>query len=193
MHFVANVYNGIEIDRFPFVEKPQGDYFAFLGRMSPEKGPLQAIMAAKAANVKLIMAAKVDAVDRRYFEEQIQPLVDGKQIKFIGEVDHQGKVELLSNAKALLALIQWEEPFGLFFVESLVCGTPVIATNRGSVPELIKHGETGFICDNEEKIIQSIDQIDRINRAACSNYARENFSAAQMTKGYLSAYKKIIL
>ena len=135
LNFVGTVYNGIDVAAFDFSAKP-GKYLAFLGRMSPEKGPIEAIRAAKKAKLPLIMAAKIDVVDKPYFTRQVKPLIDGKQIKFIGEVNHQGKVKLLKNALALLALIQWEEPFGLFMVEALACGTPVIATRRGSVSEI---------------------------------------------------------
>lgn len=191
LNFVANVYNGLEMSKFKFFPKPQ-DYFAFLGRMSPEKGPVQAILAAKAAGVKLIMAAKVDSVDTAYFEKEVKPLIDGKQIQFIGEVDHAGKLELLGNAKALLGLIQWEEPFGLFFAESMACGTPVIAMNRGSVPELIVNGQTGFICNTQEEAVAAISKIDNLDRKTCYEHVLKNFSSTRMAEGYLQAYQKII-
>lgn len=191
LNFVANVYNGLEMSKFKFFPKPQ-NYFAFLGRMSPEKGPVQAIHAAKAAGVKLIMAAKVDSVDKTYFEKKVAPLIDGKQIQFIGEVDHAGKLELLGNAKALLGLIQWEEPFGLFFTESMACGTPVIAMNRGSVPELILNGQTGFICNTQEEAVAAISKIDSLDRKTCHDHVLKNFSSTRMTEGYLAAYQKVI-
>lgn len=191
LNFVANVYNGLDMTKFKFFEKPQ-DYFAFLGRMSPEKGPVQAIKAAKAAGVKLIMAAKVDAVDKTYFEQEVKPLIDDEQIKFIGEVDHAGKLELLGGAKALLGLIQWEEPFGLFFTESMACGTPVIAMNRGSVPELILNSKTGFICNTQEEAVTAIAKIDSLDRKTCYKHVLNNFSAVQMADGYLEAYQTSI-
>jgi len=190
LNFVANVYNGLDMSKFKFFEQPQ-DYFAFLGRMSPEKGPVQAIRAAKQAGVKLVMAAKVDSVDKAYFEKEVKPLIDGEQIQFIGEVDHAGKLELLGGAKALLGLIQWEEPFGLFFTESMACGTPVIAMNRGSVPELIIDGKTGFICNTQEQAIEAIGKIDSLDRKTCFDHVLNNFSSVQMADGYLKAYEKI--
>lgn len=190
LNFVANVYNGLDMAKFKFFPEPQ-DYFAFLGRMSPEKGPVQAIKAAKAAGIKLIMAAKVDAVDKAYFEKEVQPLIDGEQIKFIGEVDHAGKVELLGGAKALLGLIQWEEPFGLFFTESMACGTPVIAMNRGSVPELIQDGVTGYVCNSQEEAVAAISKVGKLDRKTCYEHVLNNFSSVQMAEGYLGAYQKI--
>jgi glycosyltransferase involved in cell wall biosynthesis len=191
LNFLATVYNGLDIDKFKFFPEAK-DYFAFLGRMSPQKGPVQAIQIAKAAGVKLVMAAKVDIVDEKYFKEQVEPLIDGEQIKFIGEVDHAGKLELLGNARALLAPIQWEEPFGLFFVEAMACGTPVITMNRGSVPELVINEKTGFICQNEEEAIEKIKIIDTIDRKACFDHVNANFSSEKMAEGYVAAYQKAI-
>ena len=190
LNFIANAYNGIETEKFKFNEKPR-DYFAFLGRMSPEKGPVQAIEIAKKAGVPLIMAAKVDAVDKEFFEKNVEPLIDGKQIKFIGEVNHQEKVELLGNAKALIAPIQWEEPFGLFFTEAMACGTPVITMRRGSVPEIIIDGKTGYICETIDEASAKVDKIGKIDRAECRRHVEENFSTEKMAKDYLEAYKKI--
>ncbi|MGE5392832.1 MAG: glycosyltransferase family 4 protein [Candidatus Saccharibacteria bacterium] len=191
MNFVANVYNGIEVEKFRFFPKPQ-DYFAFLGRMSPEKGPLQAIELAKKTKSRLIMAAKVDTVDQAYFKQKIKPLIDGRQIRFIGEVGHAGKVKLLGGAKALLAPIQWEEPFGLFFVEAMACGTPVIAMKRGSVPEIIVDGKTGFVCTTVAQAVSAVKKIQSIDRLACFEHVNNKFSAAKMAEDYLKAYRKVI-
>lgn len=191
LNYVANVYNGIDTNRFKFYPKPS-DYFAFLGRMSPEKGPVQAIRIAKKAGVKLVMAAKVDAVDTRFFNSQVKPLIDGKQIRFLGEVDHAGKLKLLGGAKALIAPIQWEEPFGLFFIEAMACGTPVIAMNRGSVPEIVQDGKTGYVCENIRQAAASVKKIDAIDRKDCFNRVGAHFSAERMATGYLAAYEKAI-
>lgn len=191
MNFVANAYNGIEIEKFKFVENPQ-DYFVFLGRMSPEKGPVQAIEIAKKAGVRLIMAAKVDIVDKEYFAKNVEPLIDGEQIKFIGEVDHNEKVELLGNARGLIAPIQWEEPFGLFFTEAMVCGTPVIAMKRGSVPEIVVDKKTGFICESINESVEGVNMIDSINRMECHIHVRDYFSAEKMAESYIQAYQKVL-
>jgi len=191
LNFVANAYNGLNMEKFRQNYKPK-DYFAFLGRMSPEKGPVQAIEVAKKAGVKLIMAAKVDLVDEEYFKKEVEPLIDDDQIKFIGEVDHEEKVELLGNAKALIAPIQWEEPFGLFFTEAMACGAPVFAMRRGSVPEIVIDKKTGFICDSVDEIAEKIKRVDEIDRKACFEHVKKNFSSEKMAKDYVKAYEKII-
>ena len=192
LNFVANVYNGIEIDKFEQNYEPE-DYFVFLGRMSPEKGPVQAIQVAKKAGVKkLIMAAKVDLVDEKYFKKEVEPLIDDNQIKFIGEVDHEEKVKLLGKSKGLIAPIQWEEPFGLFFTEAMVCGAPVFAMRRGSVPEIVIDKKTGFICDSVDEMAEKIKRVDEIDRKACFEHVKKNFSSKKMAKDYIKAYEKII-
>ncbi|HSI20497.1 MAG TPA: glycosyltransferase family 4 protein [Verrucomicrobiae bacterium] len=187
----ATVYNGIDVKRFEYVGTP-GEYLAFLGRMSPEKGPKQAIQAALLAGERLVMAAKVDAVDQEYFKTEIEPLIDGEQIKFLGEVDHAGKVELLKNAKGLMALIQWDEPFGLFMAEAMACGTPVIAIPRGSVEELVVPEKTGIYVHSVEEAAEAIKRIHTIDRAACRKRAEENFSIESMVKGYEAVFEKLI-
>ncbi|MCL5410356.1 MAG: glycosyltransferase family 4 protein [Patescibacteria group bacterium] len=191
LNYVGNVYNGIDFTKFHLFKKPN-DYFAFLGRMSPEKGPKEAIEVAKKAGVRLIMAAKVDLVDRQYFENKVKPLIDGKQIKFVGEVDHPGKLELLGKAKALIAPIQWEEPFGLYFIESLACGTPVIALKRGSVPEILIDEKNGFICENLAQMCLATKKISSIDRKFCHDHAKENFNSTKMASNYLKCYKKVL-
>ena len=191
LNFVSTIYHGIQINKFAFNSK-KGKYVAFLGRMSPEKGPLQAIQAAKKAKIPLIIAAKVDLVDREYFNKKIKPLIDGKLIKFIGEVSHRGKVKLLRNAAALLCLIQWEEPFGLVMIEALACGTPIIANNKGSVPELIQDGKTGFIVKNINEAVKAIHNIDQIDRYDCRRLAEEKFSVEKMAEEYEKVYYKLL-
>jgi glycosyltransferase involved in cell wall biosynthesis len=191
MNFVGNVYNGIEIPSFKYVPEP-GRYLAFLARISHEKGALQAIQIAKASGEKLVMAGKVDPADTTYFEEQIKPLIDGDQIKFIGEIGHRDKVKLLGHAKALLAPIQWDEPFGLYFIEAMACGTPVIANRRGSVPEVIRDGVTGYIVDTVDEAAARIADIGSIDRLACRRRVEDNFSADAMAEGYLAAYESVL-
>ncbi|NTW76068.1 MAG: glycosyltransferase family 4 protein [Candidatus Moranbacteria bacterium] len=191
MNFLANVYNGIEITSFNYVPEP-GRYLAFLARISHEKGALQAIQIAKDSGEKLVMAGKVDPADATYFEEQIKPLIDGEQIKFIGEIGHKDKVKLLGHAKAILCPIQWDEPFGLYFIEAMACGTPVIANRRGSVPEVIQDGVTGYIVDTVEEAVARIADIGKIDRLACRRHVEDNFSADAMAEGYLEAYEAVL-
>jgi len=191
LNYIATIYNGIALKKFPFSEEG-GEYLAFLGRISPEKGPVQAIEAAKKAGLKLKMAAKVDLVDKAFFEKEVAPLIDQKQIIFLGEIDHKGKVELLKGAKALLCPIQWREPFGLFFIEAMACGTPVIAFDRGSAREIIEDKKTGFIVKNVKEIVQAIKNINKIDRRKCRQQVEKYFTVEKMTDGYEKVYYKIL-
>lgn len=190
LNYVATVYNGISCANFDLGTSPDG-YFAFLGRFSPEKGALEAIHAARAAGVSLVMAAKVDMADREYFDSAIQPLIDGSQIRYIGEVDHAGKNQLLGNARGLLAPIQWEEPFGLVFIEALACGTPVIANGRGSVPEIVR-GDVGFVTCDHDSIVAAIRSIGTIDRRRCREYACTHFDRSLMARRYQAVYEKLV-
>jgi len=191
INFIKTIYNPVEVSSFTFKKKP-GDYLVWLGRISPEKGPVQAIKAAQAAGEKLIMALKVDPYDREFWEKEVKPLIDGKQIKYVGEISHKQKNKLLGGAKAMLSLIQWEEPFGLFFIESLACGTPVIATPRGSVPEILEDGKTGFFVRNIQEAVQAIRQIDQIGREYCRTYAEKHFAVDVIGKKYEKVYYQLL-
>jgi glycosyltransferase involved in cell wall biosynthesis len=191
LNYAGTVYNGIDLKNFEFNSQPK-DYFAFLGRMSPEKGPVQAIKIAKSAGANLKMAAKIDAADKEYFEKEVSPLIDGKQIEYIGEIGPKEKSDFLKNAQGLLAPIQWEEPFGLFFVEAMACGTPVIACQRGSVPEIVEDGKNGFIINTIEEGVVATKKISRINRADCRNHIEKKFTEKTMTDNYEKIYKKIL-
>ncbi len=190
LNYVATVYNGIDINLFDF-KKTQGKYLAFLGRISPEKGTREAILTAKKTNLPLKIAAKLDAVDQEYFQKKVNPLIDGKQIQYIGEIGPIQKNIFLKNAMALLAPVQWEEPFGLFMIESMACGTPVIAFNRGSVPEIIENEKTGFIVNNLKEMITAVSKISSIKRQDCRERVEKNFTSKIMVKNYEEIYKKI--
>lgn len=191
LRYVATVYNGIRVQRFIFEAKPKR-YLVFLGRIHPQKGPMQAIKIARQTNHKLIIAAKIDPLEQNYFDTKISPLIDGKQVKFIGEVNHQQKVDLLKNAKAMISPIQWDEPFGITTIESLACGTPVIAINRGSMSELIEDGKVGYLCRNANEMIKRVGDVDNISRRDCRTHVEKYFTASHMTHGYLKAYEKVI-
>lgn len=191
LHFVANVYNGIDVSKFRFQARAK-DYLAFLARISPEKGPLQAIEIAKQAGKQLIIGGKVDPVDRAYFEQKIAPLIDGQQIKFIGELGHPQKEKLLRHAAALLAPIQWDEPFGLYLVEAMACGTPVIAFKRGSIPEIIVDGETGFVVRDVAEAVRRVGDISKIKRERCRRRVTEHFYQEKMAAEYLDVYAAVL-
>ena len=193
LNYVKTVYNGIDVSSYEFYPQPQEPpYLAFLGRMSPEKGPHLAIEIAKKTGWKLKMAGKVDLVDLDYFEAKIKPYIDGKQIEYLGEANHIQKNALMGGAYATLFPITWREPFGLVMVESMAAGTPVIGMRMGSTEEIIVHGETGFLCGNVEECINSLGKIEQLNRDACRQYVENNFSIQQMTDGYEAVYQRII-
>ncbi len=191
LNYAATVYNGIDINLFDF-KKTQGKYLAFLGRISPEKGTREAILTAKKTNLPLKIAAKLDKVDQEYFQKKVNPLIDGKQIQYIGEIGSIQKNIFLKNAMALLAPVQWEEPFGLFMVEAMACGTPVIAFNRGSIPEIIENKKTGFIVNNLKEMIKAIPKISSIKRRDCRERVEKKFTSEIMIKEYEKVYNSMI-
>jgi glycosyltransferase involved in cell wall biosynthesis len=194
LNCVATVYNGVDTSAYRFYPKPsEPPYLAFLGRMSPEKGTHLAIAIAKATGWNLKIAGKIDSVDVEYFEQEVKPHIDGTQIQFLGEANHAQKNVLLGNAVATLFPITWREPFGLVMAESMAAGTPVIAMNLGSAPEVIVHGKTGFLCHTVEECIQALSKIDTIDRQACRQHVEGNFSAERMTDGYEAVYQKVLL
>ncbi len=193
LNYVATVYNGIDPSTHKFYPKPdQSPYLAFLGRLSPEKGPHHAIEIAKRTGWRLKMAGKVDRVDVDYFEQQIKPHVDGDQIQYLGEANHYQKNTLMGNAVATLFPITWREPFGLVMIESMVAGTPVIAMELGSTPEIIADGKTGFLCHTVEECIAALGRIDQIDRYACRQHVERNFGVKQMVDGYEAVYREIL-
>jgi glycosyltransferase involved in cell wall biosynthesis len=193
INYVATVYNGISVELFPFYEKPQyPPYLAFLGRFSPEKGPQHAIAIAMATGWHLKMAGKVDVVDKEFFDKEIAPHIDGEQIEFLGEMNHQQKADLLGNASATLFPITWSEPFGLVMAESMVVGTPVIAMNMGSVSEVIANGVSGYVCQSYEEMAKMIPKALQLNRQKCREHVENNFSVKHMVDGYEAVYEKIV-
>ncbi|NJR15929.1 MAG: glycosyltransferase family 4 protein [Calothrix sp. CSU_2_0] len=193
LNYEATVYNGIDVNSHRFYPQPdESPYLAFVGRISPEKGPHHAIAIAKRSGWRLKMAGKVDPVDVEYFEKEIKPLIDGKQIEYLGEANHLQKNELMGRAVATLFPITWREPFGLVMVESMAAGTPVIAMNMGSTPEVIVHGKTGFVCNNVDECIDAIEKTMVLSRKTCRDYIWQNFSTEKMTDGYESVYRKIL-
>ena len=193
LNYTATVYNGIDTDIFPFYAEPNDPpYLAFLGRMSPQKGPHLAIEIALRSGYHLKMAGKVDECDRDFFEKQVEPYIDGKQIEFLGEANHRQKCQLMGNAVATLFPITWSEPFGLVMAESMVLGTPVIAMKMGSTTEVIEDGKTGFLCHDVDQCVAAINHLGEINRLACRDRIVKYFSVARMVDGYEAVYQKLI-
>ncbi len=187
----ATIPHGLPIQRFVFRPRPQPGYLAFLGRISPEKRPDVAISVARRAGIPLKIAAKVDAVDREYFDTRIAPLLDHPLVDYIGEIREDQKSEFLGNARALLFPIDWPEPFGLVMIEAMACGTPVIAWNCGSVPEVIDHGVTGYIVESEEEALAALSNIGRIDRRTVRAVFERRFAARTMARSYVDLYARL--
>ena len=164
---------------------------AFLGRISPEKGPDVAIGVARAVGLPLRIAAKIPRSESRYFKEQIKPLLDADGVDFVGEVGDRDKAEFLGNAAALLFPIDWPEPFGLVMIEAMACGTPVIAWRRGSVPEIIDHGRTGFIVESETEAVEAIGRLNELERRTVRAVFEQRFTARRMAKDYLRCFEEL--
>lgn len=190
VNWQATVHHGLPDDLYAFNPNP-GDYFAFIGRISPEKRVDRAIEIARECGVPLYIAAKVDQVDQAYFDECIKPLLQHPLIEYIGEIGEKDKRGFLANARALLFPIDWPEPFGLVLIESFACGTPVIAYRHGSVPEIVEDNVTGFIVSNQEQALQAARKIDTLDRAVCRETFERRFSAARMADDYLDLYRRI--
>lgn len=191
-NWVATVYNGIDLGHFRF-EPNGGDYLAFVGRISPDKRVDRAIEIARDVGMRLLIAAKVDPADSDYYKHAIEPLIRRSHlVEFVGEVDECHKDELLGGAYASLFPIDWPEPFGLTMVESMAAGTPVIAYRAGSVPEIIEHGVTGFVCDSVGSMVEAVPKIAGLDRRACRQHVEKRFSAGVMTSGYEEVYATIV-
>jgi glycosyltransferase involved in cell wall biosynthesis len=191
VNWLATVHHGLPADLLRC--RPQrGDYLAFLGRICPEKGIEAAIEIAKRAGLPLKIAAKVDAVDRVYFQQQVAPLLDHPLIEFIGEIDERQKNAFLGGARALLVPIDWPEPFGLVMIEAMACGTPVIAFPRGAVPEIVEPGVTGFIVESVEEAVAAIPRVDELDRPLIRQRFERRFTADRMTRDYIAAYERLL-
>jgi glycosyltransferase involved in cell wall biosynthesis len=189
-NWVGSVHHGLPRDLLPFKPRPSGGYLAFLGRISPEKGPNRAIEIAARAGMPLKIAAKVDRVDQAYWDEFIHPMVKAHpNVEFIGEIDEHEKAAFLGDAAALLFPIDWPEPFGLVMIEAMACGTPVIALRRGSVPEIVEEGVSGFVVDTVEQATAAVRRIPNLDRAKVRNAFERRFTAERMTRGYLEIYR----
>jgi glycosyltransferase involved in cell wall biosynthesis len=195
LNFIGTVYNGIDVSQFKFNDTPK-NYLAWLGRITPKKGILDAIKIAKKSKLNLKIAAKIDKnhlPDVEFYNKKVKPLIDGKKISFIGEIGgYREKSDFLGNALALLNPIEWDEPFGLNMTESMACGTPVIAYNRGSVKEIIKNNETGFIVKNIDEAVTVIKKIDKIKRKDCRYLVEEKFTKEIMVNNYEKLYYELI-
>lgn len=191
-NFVGTVLHGLPRDLFAPTLHPRGGYLAFLGRVSPEKRLDQAIAIAAAVGLPLKIAAKVDRFDEAYFHSELAPLLYQPGVEFIGEIDDRQKNSFLGNARALLFPIDWPEPFGIVMIEAMACGTPVLAYRRGSVPEVIDDGITGYIVDSLEEAVCKIGSVLSLDRGRVRRRFEERFSVRRMAQDYVNIYRKLI-
>jgi glycosyltransferase involved in cell wall biosynthesis len=190
--WLRTIHHGVPAHLYPFAPNANASYLAFLGRICPEKRPDRAIEIAKRAGLPLKIAAKVDRVDRTYFDEEIRPLLDHPLIDFVGEISEQEKGAFLGGARAVLFTIDWPEPFGLVMIEAMACGTPVIAWRRGSVAEVIEHGVSGFIVDDVEQAVGAVAHLDNLDRKRIRSRFEQRFTAERMAKDYLTVYSSLV-
>jgi glycosyltransferase involved in cell wall biosynthesis len=190
-NYIGTVHHGIPIDALAPEFAPGGGYVAFLGRISPEKRPDRAIRIARRFGIPLKIAAKVDKVDRDYFREHIEPMLDGPGVEYIGEINERQKQEFLGQAAALLFPVNWPEPFGLVMIEAMACGTPVLAFRCGSVPEVVDDGVTGRIVDSEDEAVAVLGDVLSLDRRAVRHRFDERFTANRMAKDYVKLYRTL--
>lgn len=188
---MRTIHHGLDTSFCECLPDGPREYLVFLGRIAPIKGTHLAIAAAKRAGIPLKIAGEVQPMFREYFDREIKPHLDGKFVKYLGEVDRHAKSELLGGARALLFPIQWEEPFGLVMVEAMACGAPVLAMSRGAVPELVKDGISGYLCASVEEMAEQALEL-HLQPEAVRRYVQENFSAEKMARRYASLYAELV-
>jgi glycosyltransferase involved in cell wall biosynthesis len=190
INWIATVHNGIDVKNYRYYPVA-GDYLCFVGRISLDKRPERAIEIAKRVGIPLKIAAKIGPEDREYFTSMVEPLFDHPLIEFLGQLDETGKRELIGNAMALLAPIDWPEPFGLVFIEALASGTPVLTCPIGSAPEVLADGVTGYLRETVDELVEAVGRLGDISRSTCRNYALERFDMRRMTLGYTRIYTQL--
>jgi glycosyltransferase involved in cell wall biosynthesis len=189
LDYIATVHHGIDVAQFPF-SGTEGQYLLFFGRIHPDKGAREAIHVARRVGIKLVLAGIIQ--DQDYFNTEVEPHIDGTTVEYLGSVGPDRRADVLGGALALLHLISFDEPFGLSVVESMACGTPVIAFRRGSMPEIIRHGKTGFIVDDIEGAISAVAAIKSIDRTRCRTDVEQRFTSTRMARDYLRVYQEIL-
>ncbi|NOR37514.1 MAG: glycosyltransferase [Woeseiaceae bacterium] len=189
LDYIATIHHGIDINQFPFLDA-DGEYLLFFGRIHPDKGVYEAIQVAQRVGMKLVIAGIIQ--DQDYFATMVEPHLDGAYVEYLGSVGPDQRADVLGRAIALLHLISFDEPFGLSLVESMACGTPVIAFRRGSMPEIIRHGETGYIVDDIEGAISAVAAIESIDRTQCRADVEKRFTSARMARDYIRVYQEIL-
>ena len=190
--YVGPAHNDIDVNTFPFNSSEREGYLLFLGRISNDKGTHLAIDVAQRLNRKLVIAGNVNDHDQEYFETMVEPRIDGELIHFFGEASQEQTRQLYPQADCFLFPILWEELFGLVMIEAMACGTPVIAFNRGSVPEVVVDGETGFIVDDVDGMVDRVGRIGEIDRRRCRQHVEQHFNAPRMADEYIAIYERLL-
>jgi glycosyltransferase involved in cell wall biosynthesis len=190
-NWVDTVYHGLPANLYRAHDRP-GSYLAFLGRISPEKCPDHAIELAKRVGMPLRIAAKVDPADEDYFKQKIERLLNHPLVEYVGEINDAEKDDFIGHAAALVCPYDWPEPFGLVLIEAMACGTPVLAYRRGSIPEVIDHGVTGFVCDNLDEMAEAVPRIPEISRQRCREVFESRFTVERMVRDYVALYERLI-
>jgi glycosyltransferase involved in cell wall biosynthesis len=189
LDYVATVYHGIPLEEFT-LRRERGDYLLFFGRIHPDKGAAEAIEVARRAGRRLLIAGIIQ--DRGYFQREVEPWLDGDRVRYVGSLAGAERDQVLGGADALLHLVNFDEPFGLSMIEAMACGAPVIATGRGSVPEIIRQGETGFIVNGVDEAVAAVGRLGEISRERARRHVEENFSRERMVENYLSVYGQVL-
>ncbi len=189
LDYIATIHHGIDVAQFPFVDG-EGEYLLLFGRIHPDKGVHEAIQVAQRVGIKLVIAGIIQ--DRDYFATRVEPYIDGINVEYVGSVGPEQRADVLGHALALLHLINFVEPFGLSMVESMACGTPVIAFARGSIPEIVRHGETGYIAEDIEDAVNAVAAVRSIDRSACRQDVERRFTHTRMARDYVDVYRKIL-
>ena len=189
LDYVATIHHGIDLAEFELEERPD-DYLLFFGRIHPDKGTVEAIDVAERTGLRLIIAGIVQ--DRGYFEQLVEPRLDGERVSYVGPVGPDRRSAVLGGARALLHLVNFDEPFGFSVVEAMACGTPVIATRRGSMAEIVRHGENGFLVDSQEDAVAAVDASSSLDRAAVRSSVEERFDTERMVDDYLAVYRRVV-
>lgn len=192
LNWVSTVYNGIDVSLYSIAKKPSRDYLLWMGRAYAPKGPDLAIEIAKKFGMKLKLVTRINPDEQEFFDKALKPHIDGKKVEFVGEVSQKERVTLYQNAYATLMPNRWREPFGLVMTESLACGTPVVGTPLGSIPEIIIEGKVGFMGRDVSSMAKKLKNVEEINPEKCRKRVKEIFSIEAMTEGYLTAYQKVL-